>query len=144
VVIEAEMIHDARVIPTDGRPHIAKNVKQWMGDSVGHWEGNTLVIDTTNYNDKIVTESFNCCPAAGSGLHVVERFTRVGPDQIDYQYTVEDPNTYTRPWTASVPMRKIDEPMYEYACHEGNYAMVDMLAGARAKEKEAAEGAKKK
>ncbi|HYL37775.1 MAG TPA: hypothetical protein VEV17_17810 [Bryobacteraceae bacterium] len=138
VVITQEMIHETRIIPLDGRPHVDKNIRLWMGDSRGHWEGNTLVVETTNYNDKIVSESFNCCPGTGSGLHVVERFTRVGPDRIDYQYTVDDPNIYTRPWTASVPMTRSDEPMYEYACHEGNYAMVDMLAGARAKEKEAA------
>jgi len=94
-------------------------------------------VDTTNYNNKIGANSFNCCPGAGEHLHVVERFTRVGENAIDYQYTVDDPATYTRSWTAAVPMIKIEGPLFEYACHEGNYAMVDMLSGARAKEKQA-------
>jgi hypothetical protein len=143
VAIMQEMIHETRIIPLDGRPHLDKSVRLWMGDSRGHWEGSTLVVETTNYNDKIVSESFNCCPNAESGLHVVERFTRTGPDQIDYQYTVDDPATYSRPWTASVPMTRSEGPLFEYACHEGNYAMVDMLSGARAKEKEAADAKRK-
>jgi len=142
VVIVQEMIHEARVIRMDGSPHPDPKIRLWMGDSIGHWEGDTLVVDTTNYNDKIVDNSFNCCPGAGSGLHVVERFRRVDADRIDYRYTIEDPNTYTRPWTAEVPMTRTDEPIYEYACHEGNYALLDILKGARAKEAEAA--AKKK
>jgi len=137
VMIFQEMIHEARIIPLDGRSHIDSKVRLWMGDSLGHWEGNTLVVDTTNYNNKIGANSFNCCPAAGEHLHVVERFTRVGENAIDYQYTVDDPATYTRSWTAAVPMIKIEGPLFEYACHEGNYAMVDMLSGARAKEKQA-------
>jgi hypothetical protein len=136
VLIMQEMIHEARVIRMDG-PHIDPKIRLWMGDSIGHWEGDTLVVDTTNYNDKIVSNSFNCCPGAGSGLHVVERFRRISADQIDYRYTVEDPNTYIRPWTAEVPMTRIDGPIFEYACHEGNYALQDILAGARAKEAEA-------
>ena len=139
VMIMQEMIHEARVIPLDGRPHVDPKVRLWMGDSRGHWEGNTLVVDTTNYNDKIAANSFNCCPGSGSGLHVTERFTRVDANTIDYRYTVDDPAIYTRPWTASVPMTKIDGPIFEYACHEGNYALPDMLKGARAKEKAAAE-----
>jgi hypothetical protein len=142
VVIVQEMIHEARVIRLDGSPHLDVKVRLWMGDSRGHWEGDTLVVDTTNYNDKIISNSFNCCPAAASGLHVVERFRRVDADHIDYRYTVEDPNTYTRPWTAEVPMTRTDEPLYEYACHEGNYALRDILAGARVKEAEAAAGKK--
>ncbi|HMD47693.1 MAG TPA: hypothetical protein VKG79_01290 [Bryobacteraceae bacterium] len=142
VVMVQEMIHEARVIRLDGSPHIDPKIRLWMGDSIGHWEGDTLVVDTTNYNDKIVDNSFNCCPGARSGLHVVERFRRVDAGRIDYRYTVEDPNTYTRTWTAEVPMTKIDEPIFEYACHEGNYALPDILAGARAKEAEAAAGKK--
>jgi hypothetical protein len=137
VMIFQEMIHEARIIPLDGRPHMDPKVRLWMGDSLGHWEGNTLVVDTTNYNNKIGANSFNCCPAAGEHLHVVERFTRVAENAIDYQYTVDDPATYTRPWTAAVPMTKMEGPLFEYACHEGNYAMVDMLSGARAKERAA-------
>jgi hypothetical protein len=135
VMIFQEMIHEARVIPLDGRPHVDANIRLWMGDSRGHWEGSTLVVDTTNFNDKIRANSFNCCPGAGEHLHVVERFTRIAEDAIDYRYTVEDPATYTQPWTASVPLTKIEGPLFEYACHEGNYAMVDMLSGARAAEK---------
>ncbi len=138
VAILQEMIHEVRFIPLDGRPHISSQVRLWMGDSRGHWEGDTLVIDTTNFNDKIISNSFNCCPGAGSNLHVVERFTLVDRDTIDFRYTVDDPSTYTRPWTASVPMTRTEGPIFEYACHEGNYAMVDMLAGARAREKAAA------
>jgi hypothetical protein len=143
VMILQEMIHEARIIPLDGRPHVDQNIRLWMGDSRGHWEGDTLVVDTTNYNDKIISNSFNCCPGSGSSLHVNERFRRVDANTIDYTYTVEDPTTYTRPWTASVPMERTDGPIYEYACHEGNYALPDILAGARAKEKAAAAGQKK-
>jgi len=141
VIIHYEMIHNVRVIPLDGRPHLPANIRQWDGDPRGHWEGNTLVVETTNYHDKIRANSFNCCPGAGEHLQVVERFTRVADEAIDYRYTVDDPATYTRPWTASVPMTKIQGPLFEYACHEGNYAMVDMLSGARAREKEAERGA---
>ncbi len=143
VVIFQEMIHETRIIPLDGRPHAGKNIQLWMGDSRGHWEGDTLVVDTTNFNDKIISNSFNCCGASGSSLHVVERFTRVSADRIDYRYTVDDPATYTRPWTVDVPMMKSDGPLYEYACHEGNYALLDILKGAREQEK-AAEANKKK
>jgi hypothetical protein len=143
VVVMQEMIHEARVIPLDGSPHVGKNIQLWMGDSRGHWEGNTLVIDTTNFNDKIISNSFNCCGAAGASLHTVERFTRVSADRIDYRYTVDDPVNYTRPWTVEVPMIKTDGPIYEYACHEGNYALPDILKGAREQEK-AAETSKKK
>jgi hypothetical protein len=138
VMIFQEMIHEVRIIPLDGRPHAHANIRLWMGDSRGHWEGNTLVVDTANYNDKIRANSFNCCPGAGDHLHVTERFTRIAEDAIDYQYTVDDPATYIRSWTASVPMTRVQGPLFEYACHEGNYAMVDMLSGARAKEKEGA------
>ena len=144
VTIVQEMIHETRIIPLDGRPHADKNIRLWMGDSRGHWEGDTLVVDTANYNDKIISNSFNCCPEAGANLHVMERFRRVDANTIDYRYTVDDPTTYTRPWTAAVPMTRIDEPMFEYACHEGNHAMVGILAGARAKEKKAAEEAARK
>src|SRR5579864_910799 len=143
VMIMQEMIHEARIIPLDGRPHVDPNIRLWMGDSRGHWEGDTLVVDTTNYSDKIISNSFNCCPGSGSSLHVTERFRRADANTIDYTYTVDDPVIYSRPWTASVPMEKIDGPIYEYACHEGNYALPDILAGARAKEKaDAAQKAK--
>src|SRR5262249_24081831 len=134
VAITQEMIHETRIIPLDGRPHLSGSVRLWMGDSRGHWEGETLVVDTTNFSDKIVSNSFNWCPGSGAGLHVVERFRRVDEDHIDYQYSVDDPQTYTQPWTATVPMTRIEWPMFEYACHEGNYAMKGILAGARAQE----------
>jgi hypothetical protein len=129
VVILHEMIHDARIIPLDGRPHISKNIGQWMGDPRGHWEGNTLVVESTNFSGKT---NFR---GSSSGMHLVERFTRVDPDTISYEFTVDDPSTFTRPWSAQVPMNRTDELVYEYACQEGNYALQDILAGARAEEK---------
>jgi hypothetical protein len=136
VVILQEMIHEARIIPLNVKEHMSPAIHSWLGDSLGHWEGKTLVIETTGFDDRIVMNSFNCCGLAGEHLKVTERFTRVSPDQIDYQYTVDDPYIYTRPWTASVPLTRIEGPIYEYACHEGNIAMVGILGGARAKEKE--------
>jgi hypothetical protein len=136
------MIHEVRIIPLDGRPHVPQNIRQWLGDSRGHWEGNTLVVDTTNFRDEIRSNLYNCCGAAGANLHLVERFTRVDKDTIDYQYTVDDSTTFSRPWTVAVPLWRTPGPIYEYACHEGNYAMTGMLAGARAEEKAAEEAAK--
>ena len=136
VVIEAEMIHNARVIPTDGRPHISPQLRQWLGDSVGHWEGNTLVIDTTNYT--------NLSPFAGAeNLHVVERLSRTGEDSILYQFTVEDPGMWTQPWSGELVMSKLNEQMYEYACHEANYGLMNTLRGARVADEEAAKKAAK-
>ncbi len=146
MAILQEMIHEARVIPLDGRPHLEKNIRQWLGDSVGHWEGKTLVVDTTNYPDKTIFNAFNpfnnCCLGAGANLHVIERFTRQDADTIDYQYQVDDPTTYTKPWTVSFPLSKSEEPLYEYACHEGNYGIANLLRGARARERTAAEAKK--
>jgi hypothetical protein len=138
VVIVQEMIHEARVIPLDRKTHPDASVHLWMGDSIGHWEGKTLVVETTNFDDRIDTNSFDCCGFAGEHLRVTERFTRAGPDGIDYEYTADDPVIYTRPFTVSVPLTRFDGPIYEYACHEGNLAMVGILAGARAQEKKAA------
>jgi hypothetical protein len=137
VVIMVEMIHDARIIPLDGRGHLPQNMRQWMGDARGHWEGNTLVVDTTNFTDKTRFRG------SADKLHLTERFTRVDPDTIVYEFTVDDPTTFTKPWTAQIPMKKSQGPIFEYACHEGNYAMAGMLAGARAQEKAAEEAAKK-
>lgn len=128
VVILHEMIHDARIVPLDGRPHANQNIRQWFGDSRGRWEGNTLVVDTTNFTDKA---NFR---GSTQGLHLVERFTRVDADTVRYEFTVDDPTTFTRKWTASIPMEKTDEQIYEYACHEGNYGMVNLLKGARVQE----------
>ncbi|MBV8906853.1 MAG: hypothetical protein JOZ22_24705 [Acidobacteriia bacterium] len=141
IMILAEMIHDARVIPLDDRPHLPAGVGQWNGDSRGHWEGNTLVVDTTNFNGKGWIAS-NAASGRIKGIpesdaaHVVERFTRVDPDTILYEATIEDPKVYTKPWKVSIPLGRDPEyTIYEYACHEGNYAMVDILNGGRAEEK---------
>ena len=138
VAINIELLHDVRVIPLDGRPHLPPGIRQWFGDSVGHWEGNTLVVDTTNFTSKT---SFR---GSDENLHVVERFTRVDPDTVVYQFTVDDPTAFTRPWTGELTMVRAPGPIYEYACHEGNYGMVNLLRGARAEEKAAAEAARKK
>ncbi len=136
VAILQEEIHEVRMIPIDARPHLPPGIRQWLGDSRGRWEGNTLVVDTTNFTDKT---NFR---GSGANLHVVERFTRVDANTIDYQFTVDDPTVWARPWTAAIPWRKSQGQLYEYACHEGNYSMFGILNGARAEEK-AAEDAKK-
>ena len=141
VVIVQEMIHDVRFIALDGRPHLDPNIRLWLGDSRGRWEGETLVVETTNFNDKIAFNSFNCCEGAGQGLRIVERFTRVSADTIDYQYTVDDPTTYVRAWTASIPMSKTQGPVFEYACHEGNHAIANILRTARAQDEDEDEAA---
>jgi hypothetical protein len=129
VIIANEMIHDARIIPLDGRPHVAAGVRSWLGDSRGRWEGDTLVIDTTNFNGKT---SFR---GADERLHLVERFKRVDPTTLLYEFTVDNPSAFTRPWSAAVPMTKSDDRIFEYACHEGNHALVNILRGARYQEK---------
>ena len=140
VVILNEMVHDARIVPLDRRPHLPEDVRQWMGDARGHWDGDTLVVETTSFTDR--TPSFNPTITSGVGsgetLTLTERFRRVDADTLLYEYTVDDPATYTRPFTVGIPMRKSELPIFEYACHEGNYGMVGMLAGARAEEKAAA------
>ena len=130
VVILIEMIHDVRVIPLDGRPHLPQNIRLWMGDSRGRWEGNTLVVDTTNFTDKTHFRG------SDENLRLVERFTRVSPDTILYQFTVEDPTAFTKKWTGEAPLTRTPGPIYEYACHEGNYSMTNVLSGARSAEKE--------
>jgi hypothetical protein len=129
VAVISEMIHDVRIIPTDGSPHLPSNVRLWLGDPRGHWEGNTLVVDSTNFTDKT---NFR---GSGENLHLVERFTRTGPESMTYEFTVDDPASFTKPWTAQIPMTKASGPVLEYACNEGNYAMQGILAGARATEK---------
>lgn len=133
VVIFHEMIHEARIVPLDNslnrRPHVEKDIRQWLGDPRGHWEGDTLVVESTNFSEK---SNFR---GSSSGLHLVERFTRTGPDTIRYQFTVDDPSTFPKPWSAEMPMTTLDSPIYEYACNEGNYAMRGLLGGARADEK---------
>jgi len=135
VVIHTEMVHDARLVPLDGRPH--GNIRQWLGDSRGRWEGDTLVVDTTNFRRE------TSLAGSTANMHLVERFTRVDADTLLYEFTVDDPSTWTKPWTAQVSMKKSQEPMFEYACHEGNYGMLNMLAGARFQDKAAEEARKK-
>ena len=130
VVILNEMIHDARVIATDGRPHAPAPMRKFLGDSVGHWDGSTLVVDTTNFTDK---SNFR---GASDRLHLVERFTRVDPHTLLYEFTVDDPTSFTKPWRVQLPMAATDEPMYEYACHEGNEALAGILRGARYEERQ--------
>ena len=148
VVIFSEMIHEVRAIPLDGRPHLPQSVRQWNGDSRGHWEGNTLVVDTTNYNGKgMIATSGAAARIKGihesEALHVVERFKRVDANTISYEVTVDDPNVYSAPWKVSLSLTKAaDYLIYEYACHEGNYAMEGILRAGRAKE-QAAEAAAK-
>ena len=138
VMILFEIAHDVRIIPLDGRAHLPPDVRQWIGDSRGRWEGDTLVVETTNFNGKN--------PLSGSSEHmrVTERFTRVDADTIRYQFTINDESTWTRPWSAELPMRKTIGPLFEHACHEGNYGLYNTLAGARLEEKKAAEEAARK
>jgi hypothetical protein len=148
VLILVEMIHDARIIPLDpstgsgspraasrgdGRPQPSPNVRQWMGVSRGHWEGNTLVVETTNFNGK------NPLHGSSANMRVTERFTRVASDTIVYKFTVEDESTWVKPWTAEMLMRATTGPLFEHACHEGNYGLCNTLVGARREEQKAAE-----
>jgi hypothetical protein len=131
VAILQEIVHDVRVIPIDGslggRPHLPATIRQWRGDSRGHWEHNTLVVDTTNFSGQGVFFA-----SATESLHVIERFTRTAEDTLLYEFTVEDPATWVRPWTAQLPMMKDPHRIFEFACHEGNYGMANTLSGARA------------
>ena len=138
VAIEQEMIHDARIIPTTNRPHLATSVRQYMGDSTGHWEGNTLVVDTTNFTDKTAWQG------SSASLHVVERFTRVADGTLQYEFTVDDPHTWAQPWGAKTLWTLEGGSLYEYACQEGNYGMRNNLSGARAVERKAADAAAEK
>jgi hypothetical protein len=142
VAIVQEMIHEVRIIPLDRRPHLPSNIRQYMGDSRGHWEGSTLIVDITNYHNDVMFNSYNCCPGAGGNLHIVERYTRTEAGTIDFSFTVEDEKTYTKKFVVAVPMTQVEGPMYEYACHEGNYGMDGILRGARAQEKANGEGAR--
>jgi hypothetical protein len=132
VTILVEMIHSTRVIPVDGRPHIGKSLGQWLGDTRGRWEGNTLVVETTNFRKEDGVTYGGSNPET---FKIVERFTRVGPDRLDYEFTVSDPQTWTRPWTARVPWNKTQDQLFEYACHEDNYDIVHLLVGGREREK---------
>ena len=129
VVILIEMIHDARIIPLDARPHLPGSIHQWLGDSRGRWEGKTLVVETTNFTART---NFR---GSGENMRVVERFTRVAEDTLLYQFTVDDPQSFVRPWSGEIPMKKSEGSIFEYACHEGNHSMVNILNAARAEEK---------
>jgi hypothetical protein len=130
VAIVMETIHDARIIRLDGSPHPPSAIQTWLGDSRGHWEGDTLVVDTANYKAGAFMN-------ASEKLHVIERFTRTGPGTLKYEVTVEDPKTWTKPWSVRIPLSRSEDAIYEYACHEGNLSMAGILAGARAEEKAA-------
>jgi hypothetical protein len=135
VVIQLEMIHDNRIIPLDGRPHLGDGIQQWLGDSRGRWEGDTLVVETTNFSPK---SGFR---GSSEKLKLVERFRRVGPQSLQYEFTIDDAATFSRPWTAMIPLKRMDERIYEYACHEGNIGMVGILSGHRAQEQAVVERA---
>ena len=135
IVILHEMVHDARIVPLDGRDPLPDTVRQWMGSSRGYWDGDTLVVETTNFTGKTASFNPSVSTAAGSGttLHLTERFRRVADDTLLYEYTVDDSATFTRPFTAVLPMKR-GEAIFEYACHEGNYGLFNMLSGARVEE----------
>jgi hypothetical protein len=136
VMILVEMIHDVRIIPVDGRPQLPSRLRQWTGSYRGRWDGDTLVVESTNFNGK------NPFQGSSEQLKLTERFTRIDENTIRYQFTVDDPGTWTRPWSAEVPWAKTIGPLFEHACHEGNYGLSNILAGARLEEKQAAEAQK--
>jgi hypothetical protein len=138
VMVLIEAGHEVRVIPTDGRPHAPAGVREWLGDSRGHWEGNTLVVETTNFNGKVAFQG------SSENLKVTEKFTRTAEDTIKYEFTINDPSTWETAWGGELPFTKMDGPIFEHACNEGNYGIANTLAGVRAEEKRAAEAAAKK
>jgi hypothetical protein len=138
VLILNEMIHSARIVDLTRREHLPQQIRFLTGDSIGRWDGDTLVVDTTNFS---LEGGFR---GATTKLHLVERFTRESPDTLRYEFTVDDPDTWTRPWSASIPMTRTDERMFEYACHEGNYALTGVLQGARYQEKQPAKPTEKR
>jgi hypothetical protein len=138
VTILIEMQHETRVIPLDGRPHAPASVRSFLGDSRGHWDGDTLVVETTNFNDKVAFQG------ASENMKVTERFTRISDDEIKYEFTVNDPSTWEIAWKGQMPFVKIGGPVFEHACHEGNFGIANTLAAVRLEEKKAAEEAAKK
>ena len=137
VVILNEMVHDPRIVPINGQPHLPGDMRQWNGDARGHWDGDTLVVESVNFTPKRASFYPNATDAVGSGeaLHLTERFSRVDFETLRYEYTVDDPVTFTRPFTVSLTMQRSTGPIFEYACHEGNYGLLNALAGARAQER---------
>jgi hypothetical protein len=138
VAILQEMIHEVRIIPLDDTPRLAPGVQQWLGDSRGHWEGDTLVVETTNYHALSGFNSYYCCAGSGEHLRIVERFRLTDANTIEHRFTVEDSTTFTRPFTVELPMHRVEGPIFEYACHEANYGLEGILRGARAQEREGA------
>jgi hypothetical protein len=132
-VIFNEMVHDARIVPLDTRPALDPAIRQWSGSSRGRWQGETLVVETVNFNGK------NSFRGASDRVHLTERFTRVDADTLMYEFTVDDPSTFTKPWTGQIPMRMTNATLFEYACHEGNYGMTGILAGARSQDARSAQ-----
>ena len=141
VVLLNEMIHEVRIVPLDGRPPLPRTIRQWRGDSRGRWEGNTLVVETTHFSNKTnygglgFGHPHQPVPLHGANMHLIERFTRVDADTITYEFTVDDPTTFTRPWSVALPMKKTEGPLFEFACHEGNEGILGMLSAARFEEK---------
>ncbi len=135
-VLLIEMVNDARIVPMDGRPRLPEDIRQWRGDARGRWDGDTLVVESTNFTNKTTFKG------SGKNMRLIERFTRIGAEELLYEYKIDDPKSFTKPWSAAIPMKKTDQPMFEYACHEGNYSMVTMLEGARATDKTADKAAK--
>ena len=133
VMIMTEMVHDARIIRLTGGEHPPKSVRQWMGDSIGRWEGDTLVVETTNFHPLQVFRG------ASENLKVIERFARTGPDTILYKFTIDDPSTFVSQWSGQIPFNRMDDLIYEYGCHEGNYALANVLSGERDRERREAE-----
>ena len=140
VVLFNEMIHETRIVPLDGRPHVPSAIRQWLGDSRGHWEGDTLVVETTNITDQTnyggwgFGNPYYRIPLVGLNMHLVERFTQVDADTIAYEFTVDNPTTFSKPWSAAMPLRRTEGPLYEYACHEGNRGLPGILAATRFEE----------
>jgi hypothetical protein len=137
VVIVNEMVHDARIVPLDGRPHVGGTIRLPMGNSRGRWEGSTLVVDTRNFRD-LGNGHIGPTALVDRNMRLVERFSRTDGDTLLYEFTIDDPTIFVRPWTAQIPMAKVDAFVMEYACHEGNYGLVNILSGARAEERAAA------
>ena len=138
VVIRNEMIHETRIVPLDGRPHVGSSIRTFLGDSRGRWDGNTLVVETTNFTDKTAIGVNGGGNAHSDALRITERFTRLAPDTLQYEATIDDPKTWTRPWTLSFPWKlDPDYGFFEYACHEGNYSLFNILSGHRADEQAA-------
>jgi hypothetical protein len=145
VAIFYEVIHDVRIIPLDGRPHVGSDVRQWWGDARGRWEGDTLVVDITNFSDKTfgTQQALGGFRGGSKDMKITERWRVSADDVLEYKATITDPRSYTRPWTMAVPLVRDTNTLFEYACHEGNYGMTNMLSGQRAQDRAGAQGKSK-